>query len=298
MKIKLCTHLIIFLVAIGIISGCSNSDDSENSEVTQIIDTSILTGDVNDPDFWSDNNLVWSDEFTGSSLSLDNWIPQRFLGGVGNTELQNYNGIDNLEVSDGTLKILVERVGPGQNTGDYNSGRLNSKFQFTYGRVEMRAKLPANRGNGLWVKLWLLGSNFEEVGFPDSGVIDVMKYVSHIPGEILSSAITADNLNGNSEFESTSDPITVENPEGEFHNYGILWTDQYIRFYIDSIDNITFSYDRPPNANDSNWPFSKPFNFIMNVAVGGEFGGVEGVDDTIFPTEMEIDYVRVFHGRQ
>ena len=91
MKIKLCTHLIIFLVAIGIISGCSNSDDSENSEVTQIIDTSILTGDVNDPDFWSDNNLVWSDEFTGSSLSLDNWIPQRFLGGVGNTELQNYN---------------------------------------------------------------------------------------------------------------------------------------------------------------------------------------------------------------
>ncbi|TMM58208.1 glycoside hydrolase family 16 protein [Maribacter algarum] len=297
MKTKLVSKLFILSILMSALLGCSKSKNSVDDEVVEIIDNSILTGDVNAPDFWDGDNLVWSDEFNGSSLSLENWAPQRFLGGVGNTELQNYNGIDNLEVSNGTLKIKVDKIGEGQNTGDYNSGRLNSKFIFTYGRVEMRAKLPAQLGNGLWAKLWLLGSNFEQVGFPNSGVIDIMKYVSHIPDEVLSEAITADNLAGNAP-PGTSGPIALESAESQFHNYGVLWTDEYLKFYIDSIDNVTFTYQRPPNANDKNWPFTKSFYFIMNVAVGGEFGGVEGVDDTIFPTQMEIDYVRVYHGKK
>lgn len=290
-------NAILLTMIASVAISCKKSDDSSNDGPKEIIDKSILNGDINAPDFWDDDNLAWSDEFEGNSLDLDKWIPQRFLGGVGNTELQNYDGTNNLEVSNGTLKILVEKTGSGQNTGDYNSGRLNSKFVFTYGRVEMRAKLPAQLGNGLWAKLWLLGGNFEEVGFPDSGLIDVMKYVSHKPGEIISEAITTENLN-TSNFPGTSGPIAVESAEGDFHKYGVLWTDEYLKFYIDDIDNITFTYRRPENPTDRNWPFEKSFYFIMNVAVGGEFGGVEGVDDTIFPTAMEIDYVRVYHGKK
>jgi len=289
--------IIVLIIIASFMFGCRKSDNSDNDGVSEIIDESILTGDVNASDFWDDDNLVWSDEFNGNSLSLNNWIPQKFLGGDGNTELQNYAGIDNLEVSNGTLKIKIEKTGPGQNTGDYNSGRLNSKFVFTYGRVEMRAKLPDQLGNGLWVKLWLLGSDFDELGFPESGLIDMMNYVSHVPGEVLAQAITAENLT-TSNFPGTSGPIALETAESQFHNYGVLWTDEYLKFYIDDIDNITFTYRRPANPTDKNWPFTKSFYFIMNVAVGGEFGGVEGVDDTIFPTAMEIDYVRVYHGKK
>jgi len=267
---KINYYSIIGLVAMCFVTSCSSSDDSDGG-LPEITDSSILTGDVNAPDFWDDDNLVWSDEFDGNSLSADKWFPQKFLGGQGNTELQNYTGNDNLEVSNGTLKIKVAQTGAGQSLGDYTSGRLDSKFVFTYGRVEMRAKLPAENGNGLWVKLWLLGSNFEDVGFPASGVIDIMNYVSHVPDQFFSSALVASG----SSAPTTSNPVVLETAESQFHNYGILWTDEYIKFYVDDINNVTFTYLRPTNATDSNWPFDKSFY-----------------------TQMEIDYVRVYHGKK
>lgn len=292
----------LFCMMISIVlatSGCNKSDDDggENSGPVEIIDESILNGDVNAPDFWDGDNLVWNDEFDGDALSTEKWFEQRYIGGRGNSELQTYAGGDNLEVSNGTLKIHVEKPGPGQNTGDYTSGRVDSKFVFTYGRIEMRAKLPAQAGPGLWVKLWLLGANFDEVGFPQAGVIDMLNYVSHVPDQFFSGAITTANFN-KPDIKSISDAVVNESIENDFHNYGVLWTDQYLKFYLDEIDNITFTYRRPENVNQGSWPFDAPFYFVMNVAVGGEFGGVEGVEDSMFPTEMEIDYVRVYHGKK
>lgn len=291
--------LIIFMACLSLVFGCNRSDDPNGSDKgpIEIRDESILTGDVNAPDFWDGDNLVWNDEFDGSELSGEKWFTQRYMGGRGNSELQTYAGGENLEVSNGTLKIKVEKTGEGQTIGDYTSGRLDSKFVFTYGRVEMRAKLPAEKGNGLWVKLWLLGANFDEVGFPESGVIDIMNYVSFEPDQYFSTALTAENYN-NGAVQGSSPALVLETAESEFHNYGVLWTDKYLKFYVDDIRNVTFTYLRPENADQTSWPFDNPFYFVMNIAVGGEFGGVEGVDDSIFPTQMEIDYVRAYHGKK
>lgn len=293
------THyrFVLIFASAPVLLGCNKSDDSSGEGFVEIRDESILTGDVNAPDFWEDNNMVWNDEFDGGELSLEKWNPQKYVGGSGDTELQNYTGGDNLEVSNGSLKINLAKTGEDQKPGTYTSGRLHSKFVFTYGRVEMRAKLPEEKGSGLWVKLWLLGSNFQTVGFPASGTIDMMNYVSHIPDQFTSAVLTAANYK-DTKAQNLSGPIKLETAESEFHNYGVLWTDKYIKFYVDDIKNVTFTYLRPENANQSNWPFDRPFYFVMNVAVGGEYGGVEGVDDTIFPTNLEIDYVRVYHGKK
>jgi beta-glucanase (GH16 family) len=82
--------------------------------------------------------------------------------------------------------------------------------------------------------------------------------------------------------------------EEEFHTYGLLWTNQYLQFYLDDPGNVKLNFLRPVDFNDANWPFSKPFYFLMNIAVGGDWGGIQGVDDSIFPTSLEIDYVRVY----
>lgn len=287
---------IILFTGMSIFLGCSTSDDSDDAPV-EIRDESILTGDVNAPDFWDDNNLVWNDEFDGDKLSSEKWVPQQYSSGDGNEELQRYTKGDNLEVSNGTLKINAFKTGEGQKMGDYTSGRLHSKFVFTYGRVEMRAKLPADKGDGLWLKLWLLGSNFQSVGFPTCGTIDMMNYVSHLPHQFTSGALTAANISNNSD-QGVSKPIVAETAESEFHTYGVLWTDKYLKFYIDDVKNITFTYLRPENSDQNAWPFDKSFYFVMNIAVGGKLVGASGVDDAIFPTAMEIDYVRLYHGKK
>ena len=278
------------------LESCNEPDNgSDELERIQIIAETIESSDVNAPDFWSDTEIVWRDEFDGNSLSDEKWLPEVFFDGVFNTELQSYTA-ENIEVSGGTLKLNVEKVGEGQNPGDYTSARLNSKFAFQYGRLEFRAKLPAQKGNGLWVKLWMLGNNIETVGYPECGEITFMKYVSHIPGEYSSTANTAENAQGG-ENPSNSPQVLIDTAEEEFHVYGVLWTDEYLRFYVDNINNVTFTFNRPENPNRSNWPFSEPFYYGFDIAVGGEFGGAEGVDDSIFPTFMELDYVRVYHPR-
>lgn len=246
-----------------------------------------------DPASGEETNLIWSDEFDGDRLDYDKWTPETGAHGWGNNELQNYTAINNTEVSNGTLKIIAKKVGDGQDAGDYTSARLNSNESFTYGRMEIRAKIPTLRGNGIWPAIWMLGENISQVGWPACGEIDIMEYVSYQPNQFYSTIHSTANNHTNG-TQVGSGAITLHDIEEEFHNYGIIWTEDYIKFYLDEPSNAVFRFNKPENPTPENWPFDKPHYFLLNMAVGGDWGGTQGVNDDNFPSTFEIDYVRVY----
>lgn len=247
------------------------------------------TIDYNAPTYWDDATLIWNDEFAGTELDTSKWKFEFGNHGWGNNEWQNYTDFGTTEVSDGTLKIIADKIGPG----NYTSARLNSLASFTYGRMEIRAKILDHRGNGIWPAIWMLGSNIGTMGWPTCGEIDIMEYVSYSPNEIHFSLHSNAN-NHKQGTQITSGPLKLETVEEEFHNYGVLWTRDYLKFYLDNPDNVKLIFMRPLASNINNWPFSQPFYFLLNIAIGGDWGGLKGVEDIIFPAVMEIDYVRVY----
>lgn len=256
-----------------------------------------ITIQADDPGFMDHYELVWSDEFDGEEIDAEKWLHQTGASGWGNDELQNYTDGDNTTVSDGLLSITAEKTGSGQNLGDYSSSRINSTESFTYGHFEIRAKMPDYRGPGLWPAIWMLGSSIQEgTSWPLCGEIDIMEYVSWNPDNV-SSAIHTESNNHTIGNAVTSGHVSLPSAEEEFHVYGLIWTYTYLEFYIDDPDNVILTYNRPGDFNQENWPFDSPFYFLLNIAVGGTYGGVEGVDDDIFPAVMEIDYVRVYQLR-
>lgn len=242
-----------------------------------------------DPGYFDRLELVWEDNFDGPEINSDNWKFDVGAGGWGNNELQNYTSGDNVEIVDGILVITAEKEDNFQVPGSYSSTRMTTygKQEFTYGRMEIRAKLPS--GRGIWPAIWMLGSSFETKIWPACGEIDIMEYVGYDPDVIHSTVHTPsgyrDEGNGSSKRLATA--------EEQFHVYGALWTEREIIFYVDSPSNVTHIY-KPTVRNADTWPFNEPQFFILNVAVGGDWGGAQGIDDTIFPQSMEIDYVRVY----
>ena len=124
-----------------------------------------------------------------------------------------------------------------------------------------------------------------------------MEYLSYRPNEIYIIVHSSAN-------DSANDPVNgplivaykeLETAEEEFHIYGLLWTNKYLKFYIDDPNNIIYTFHRPVVASEENWPFDQPFFLVADLVVGGQYGGVEGVDDSMFPATMEIDYIRVYH---
>ncbi|MBM3420430.1 MAG: glycosyl hydrolase family protein [Bacteroidetes bacterium] len=243
----------------------------------------------NDPGFLKTFTLVWNDEFDGSGIDMNNWTFETGASGWGNNELQNYTSSGNAEIADGKLIITARKVNDLKAVGSYTSARMvtRNKRTFTYGRMEIRAKLPS--GTGIWPAIWMLGNNIGSVGWPKCGEIDIMEYVGYMPNTVHATTHTESASGGN----ATGTSIPLATCEEEFHNYGIVWTERYIQFYIDDPSNITFTY-QPPVKTESNWPFNKPQFFILNIAVGGNWGGLQGIDNSIFPQSMEIDYIRVY----
>lgn len=239
--------------------------------------------------------LLWSDEFDGEDWDRSNWYPELGASGWGNNEWQNYTGIDqNIEVSDGTLKIHALLEGNGQRRGDYTSARMLTYETFLYGRMEIRAKMPEHKGNGLWPAIWMLGDGIRNgQSWPDCGEIDIMEYVSYDPGKTHASLHTASN-NHRLGTALGSGAVSLPTMEEQFHIYGLIWEEDSITFYIDEPTNVIYRYLKPTNATNDNWPFDQPHFFLLNMAVGGDWGGVRGVDDSIFPATFEIDYVRVY----
>lgn len=238
--------------------------------------------------------LIWSEEFNGTDWR-NNWYPELGANGWGNNELQNYTAsTDNIVITDSTLQIIARKVDDGQNVGDYTSARLLSKEAFQYGRMEIRAKIPDLRGNGLWPALWMLGDGIRNgVGWPESGEIDIMEYVSYAPNQFYATVHTG-AFNHQDGTAKGSGAVQLADIEEEFNIFGIIWTEEYIKFYVEDKDNIIFRFNKLEDATEDEWPFDNPHFFLLNMAVGGDWGGARGLNDANFPATFEIDYVRIF----
>lgn len=233
----------------------------------------------------ADKQLVWEEDFDGNTLSVENWNYQTGNGcpgncGWGNNERQIYRE-DYVKVKDGNLVITADKVGD-----KYYSGRITTrdKFEFQYGTVEVRAKLP--EGHGIWPAAWMLGSDISEVGWPAAGEIDIMEFVGRQKDIIHTTLHTPAGSGDKASTKTTAVLNVTEN----FHVYKIDWNKDAIVFYIDGEEVYNFS---PAEKNEETYPFRHPFYLLLNVAIGGDFGGPE-VDDSIFPQEYLIDYVKVY----
>ena len=243
--------------------------------------------------------LVWNDEFDGDAIDDQKWNKLLWRPGWVNNELQAYTDRDtNLFVQDDNLVIraLIEPGFFGTDytgttyTADYTSGRLNTagKGEWTYGRFDTRAKLP--KGIGSWPAIWMLGSNISAVGWPHCGEIDIMEHVGFDEGNIHASIHTTDynHVNGTQK----SGQVIIPTATDSFHVYSLEWDSTYIRYLVD--DEPYFFIYNDSNGDEDKWPFNKPQYIILNLAVGGDWGGAEGIDPSVFPMEMKVDYVRVF----
>jgi beta-glucanase (GH16 family) len=249
----------------------------------------MVTITRDDPDYGSNLTLSWADEFDETNVNTNDWTFETGATGWGNNELQNYTDGDNAKIENGILILTAKKVNDNTTVGSYTSTRMvtKGKKEFTYGKMEIRAKLPS--GRGIWPAIWMLGGNIDYVGWPACGEIDIMEYVGYQPNTIYATVHTTSGSGSNGDGNGK----TLETAEEEFHIYGLLWTEQKMVFYTDTLENVTYTYS-PANKNDNNWPFNKPQYFILNVAVGGNWGGAQGIDNSIFPQSMEIDYVRVY----
>lgn len=228
------------------------------------------------------SQLVWSDEFNGSALDTSKWGYEIGGSGWGNNELQYYtNRTDNAYVSNGALHIRAKKEAYGGKS--YTSARLNTngKFTFQYGYVEARLALPSNQG--IWPAFWMLGANIGSVGWPACGEIDIMEAIN---AENRTYATCHWNCNGHADFGKASGYFDIT----QFHTYGLQWDNQYIRMFVDG--NKIYEMYIGNNTGDTE-EFHRPFYLLLNVAVGGNWPGF-AINDSAFPQEMKVDYVRVY----
>src|SRR5688500_2654499 len=244
--------------------------------------------------------LVWSDEFDRAGLpDASKWGYDVGGHGWGNKELQNYTQKrkENARVENGLLIIEARRDGDEKNP--YTSARLVSKGKgdWTYGRFEVKAKLPSGRGT--WPAIWMLPTqrSYGAAYWPDNGEIDIMEHVGYDPDVIHASAHT--KAYHHSINTQKTGKIKVESARSGFNVYVVEWTPDEIRWYINDLQYFKFANERlsNPAADYKQWPFDKPFHVLLNLAVGGNWGGAQGVDESIWPQRMEVDYVRVYRQR-
>jgi beta-glucanase (GH16 family) len=247
------------------------------------------------------NTLVWSDEFdSGASNPQPNpstWTYETGNGGFGNNEQENYCvwGSNTAPCSsaspnaymgtDGSLHIVAQKPGAGV----YTSARMKSQglFSFMYGRIEARIKLPESQG--MWPAFWLLGNNISTINWPACGELDVME---HIDGsnpqnkgyDWVQSSVHGTGLDGGTQYTAPGFSAAA------WHTYGMIWSQGKIEFYIDDPTKVYETF----TPGTGTWPFDQGPQFILlNLAVGGSWPG--NVDaTTVFPSEMVVDYVRIY----
>jgi beta-glucanase (GH16 family) len=242
------------------------------------------------PEGWSfETTPAWQDEFDYTGLpDRTRWSFEEGGNGWGNHELQYYTrSLRNARVGDGVLTITARRQKIDGN--DYSSARLRSKGKgdFLYGRFEVRARLPAGRGT--WPAIWMLPTDQAYGGWPKSGEIDIMEHVGYDPGRIHITMHT-EAYNHPLGTQKTATHV-VDDATTQFHRYRVDWTPATIRGYIDDAQVYEFTNE---GTGPAAWPFDQRFHFLLNMAVGGDWGGKEGVDEDIFPASLQIDYVRAY----
>jgi len=239
-------------------------------------------------------NLVWNDEFNYNGLpDSTKWNYEVGGNGWGNNEKQYYvkKSIGNSTVQNGKLHIIAKKQEMGNS--NYTSAKLTTyrKFTLQYGKIEVMAKLPA--GKGTWPAIWMLPESYKNdtEAWPLCGEIDIMEHVGKEP-DIIHTSLHSELYN---HIKGTQ--VTyfrkLDDVFNTFHKYAIEWSEKSIKFYID--DKLFFeSYKGQDGRVSKNegWPFDKPDYLILNLAIGGNWGGE--IDDSIFPAEMQIDFVRIY----
>ena len=230
-------------------------------------------------------NLVWADEFDNDGApNAANWVYDIGAGGWGNGESQYYTDrSDNVKVENGSLVITAKAESFGGE--QYTSARLKSQnlFEYSYGRIDIYAKLP--EGGGTWPALWMLGANFDTVGWPACGEIDIMEHVGNDPGRVQAAMHTPSSFGATENLGSTN----VSNVSSEFHLYSMNWSADQISFMVD--EEIFYTYN-PAVKDLSTWPYDADQFIILNIAMGGSLGGA--IDPAFTESTMEIDYIRVY----
>ena len=242
--------------------------------------------------------LVWADEFEGSgAINELNWFHQTQMPNIGswyNNEQQHYTDrVENSFVSDGNLNVVAinETFSDQGITKQYTSARLNSKFAFTYGKVEVRAKLPS--GIGTWPAIWMLGQNITESGaywqtqgygttpWPACGEVDIMEHwgsnQNYVQSAMHTPSSSGATVNHGGQYLATA--------SSEFHVYEMDWNSDRIKFSVDGITHYTYS---PEVQNADTWPFDAPQYILLNFAIQ------ESITNAFTQDAMEIDYVRVY----
>jgi len=236
--------------------------------------------------------LVWSDEFNTGNLpdtTKWNYDTRGNEYGWGNNEAQWYTvaNSENCRIEDGILRITAKTEPTfGKN---YSSARLTTKNKgdWKYCKVEVRAKLPTGRGT--WPAIWMLPTENTYGGWPKSGEIDIMEHVGFNPDTVFSTVHTGkfNHMIGTQVGKKTGLPTATT----QFHVYTTEWEENEIRSYVDGVHYFTFKNN---GEGYEAWPFDQSFHLILNLAIGGGLGGQKGIDDSLFPHILEVDYVRVY----
>lgn len=259
---------------------------SDKKDIPQSANTTIA---IVDKGWTFEPAPFWAEEFNyAGKPDTTKWSYDLGGNGWGNNELEYYtNSVDNASVSNGNLTITARKE--SFNGKNYTSSRMvtKNKFDFLYGRIEVKAKLPA--GKGTWPAIWMLPTDFAYGNWPNSGEFDIMEHVGYDPNVIHVTAHTGMyNFKQNNQKTGVK---TVDDAFSKYHLYRIDWTPFAIKGYVDDVLVLTYVND---NTGSAEWPFDKRFHLLLNVAVGGDWGGTKGTDDSIFPVTMQVDYIHYY----
>lgn len=272
-------NIFLFLSSVLFLTACNTGSTYVSDEKAMVIDDNSY-------------HLVWQDEFDYSGLpDAEKWEydTEGNEAGWGNNESQHYTEANdnNVQVENGFLHITAQKEDIAGK--EYSSARLVSKADWEYGKIEVNAKLPSARGT--WSAIWAMpgGWSFNDGNWPDVGEIDIMEHVGHDLGIVHFSA----HSKAYQWQKGTQKTATIKVPDvhQEFHSYILEWTPKQLKGFVD--DSLYFEYQNEGMGVDK-WPYDKPFYLILNIAVGGAWGGEHGIDNNAFPQTMEIDYVRVY----
>jgi beta-glucanase (GH16 family) len=229
--------------------------------------------------------LVWSDEFDGETLNTRNWLFDKGAGGWGNNEWQYYTDRpENVRIENGVL--IIEARNEEYLAWKYTSARIKTHYlqSWTYGRIEARIKLPVG-GKGIWPAFWMLGENIATARWPTCGEIDIMENIGN-PTTVYGTVHGPGYAGGNAISKAFVSTVDLS---ADFHIYAVEWEADEIRWYVDDQLYHTVRREQVPGE----WVFNHPFFIILNLAVGGNWPGYPD-ETTIFPQQLQVDYVRVY----